>query len=103
MLLCGNCGEVRREERGVFKCSCDELSWPKVGRVKGTETEETDLAKHGFHFVEKDAFGDIYYLGPQSHIIHLLENNQWESSKAPDHFYYMQEYLAWIDSKLRVS
>jgi len=101
MRLCIDCGDVLEENSGVFKCSCKDRS-RRARHERGTERDEHDLAEHGFKFVQ-GVSGDNYYLGFDCHIIHFHSGNQWDSDKAPHDCYYLEEYIAWIESKMRVS
>jgi hypothetical protein len=65
---------------------------------RGTEDEERWLADHGFHFKE-DADGDLYYVGPLGHIIHLYPGGEWDSDKAGA-CKSLEEYLSWLAARL---
>ena len=65
---------------------------------RGTEDEERWLADHGFHFKE-DADGDLYYVGPLGHIIHLYPKGEWGSDKAGG-CDSLEEYVLWLAARL---
>jgi hypothetical protein len=45
--------------------------------------------------VAQDIQGDVYYVGPVGHIIHLYADGEWDSDKAPRE-QSLEDYLTWI-------
>jgi hypothetical protein len=92
---CPICNEVLKEECGIVTCACESQSWGFDRAERGTEIEEKLLADNGFEFAS-DIAGDLYYVGPFCHIIHLYPGSEWDSDKAPTNLKSLEEYLAWL-------
>jgi hypothetical protein len=92
---CPDCNEVLKEKDGMVTCAYASRNRRVVQAEKGTPVEETWLADNGFEFAQ-DAAGDLYYVGPLSHIIHLYPNRKWDSDKAPGSCGSLEEYFAWL-------
>jgi hypothetical protein len=89
---CPDCKQILQENDGALKCACENQVWHYERAERGTEAEERYLADNGFEFT-RDAGGDLYYVGPFCHIIHLYAGNEWESDKAPEDCVTLEEYF----------
>jgi|SRR5208282_6683572 len=91
---CPDCNEVlKQNDDGFATCACENRRWQFVRAERGTEAEERLLADNGFVFTE-DIAGDLYYVGPAAHIIHLYPDGEWNSDKAPENCKSLEEYFA---------
>ncbi len=70
------------------------VGWPE----RATENEKRWLADHGFNFAE-DAGGDLYYVGPLGHIVHLYPGNKWDSDRGGG-CQSLEEYVALLSAKV---
>jgi hypothetical protein len=89
---CPDCNKAPKEEDGALTCDCKGRTWQYRRSEKGTEEEEKRLAQNGFQFAES-VDGDIYYLGPLNHIIHLYRDGEWDSDEAPASCGSLEEYF----------
>jgi hypothetical protein len=91
---CATCKQAPKEdESGRLTCACG-TQWIRPWGVKGTPEEEALLELSGF-MVAQDIQGDVYYVGPVGHIIHLYADGEWDSDKAPRE-QSLEDYLTWI-------
>ena len=95
---CATCKQAPREdEAGRLTCACGTL-WVRGQGVNGTQEEEALLGESGFEVVA-DIQGDVYYVGPMGHIIHLYAGDEWDSDKASRE-QSLEDYLDWIRNGL---
>jgi hypothetical protein len=95
---CATCKQAPKEddESGRLTCACG-TSWVRCWGIKGTPEEEAILEQSGFRGTQ-DVQGDVYYVGPYGHIIHLYADGEWDSDKAPRE-QPLEDYLTWIREK----
>jgi hypothetical protein len=72
---CPDCHESVLEKSGIGQCACEGRQWQFQRAERGTAEEEKRLVENGFEFA-KDAAGDLYYVGPFGHIIHLYPDGE---------------------------
>ena len=95
---CAACKQTPKDdESGRPTCACGTL-WVRCWGIKGTPEEEKLLERSGFKLAQ-DIQGDVYYVGPMGHIIHLYAGDEWDSGKAPRE-QSLEDYLAWIRDRL---
>lgn len=88
---CPDCNEVPKEKDGILTCGCSR-TWQHLRAERGTAEEERRLADNGFEYATS-ADGDLYYVGPLDHIIHLYPNGEWDSDKAPANCSSLETYF----------
>jgi len=94
---CATCKQAPKEdESGRLTCACG-TPWVRCWGVKGTPEEEALLEQNAFR-VTQDVQGDVYYVGPYGHIIHLYASGEWNSDKAPRE-QSLDDYLASMREK----
>ena len=95
---CTTCKQTPTEDgSGHLTCACG-IPWVRCWGIKGTPEEEALLERSGFT-VAQDIQGDVYYVGPMGHIIHLYAGDEWDSDKASRE-QSLEDYLAWIRGRL---
>src|SRR6185437_5319955 len=93
---CPDCKKVLySDSSGKLVCDCG-TTWLRTldKGVSGTEADIALLASYGFNEAS-DIQGDIYYVGPLGHIVHLYPDGTWHSDKAADDSNF-EEYLKWV-------
>jgi hypothetical protein len=98
---CPDCKKVPYSDgSGKLVCDCGTRTWWRIQDkgVRGTEADIALLARYGFN-EEKDIQGDVYYVGPLGHIVHLYPDGTWHSDKAAENSNF-EEYLKWVSEGL---
>ena len=92
---CPDCGAIPYPDTsGRMVCDCNNRVWYDKKGIPGSEAERTWLASNGFEETQ-DVQGDVYYVGPLGHIVHLFDNGEWTSDKAREGMS-LESYVEWV-------